>query len=52
MTVRVSLRREAKPAVRKSKEATSGEFVMIAVDTQAGPLPSQQLNGTLIDFDI
>jgi len=37
MTVRVSLRREAKPGGAQV-EATSGEFVMIAVDTQGRPV--------------
>ena len=38
MTVRVSLRRETKPGGQQI-EATSGEFVMIAVDTQGRPVP-------------
>jgi acyl-CoA hydrolase len=38
MTVRVSLRREATPG-GEQVEATTGEFVMIAVDAQGRPVP-------------
>lgn len=45
MTVRVSLRRESTPG-GEQVAATSGEFVMIAVDTQGRPVPVARRTAT------